>query len=421
MTTASYVEAAQAAADRRAALGRSLAMLVTGAAMMQAATMVASTAGILMFAAAFGDRWGGVPGTAGVLGVAAGVLGLTRVMGRSGRRRGLILAYCVGAAGAGLALTGVLAGPMLVVAGLFLLGVGNAGSQLARYAGAELYPASRRGLAVGAVVWAGTIGAVGGPALLAVPASVDDRLGLPPLTGAFLLALLAAGAAGAATLGVRGPAGPPPDRGRQVTPSRLLARPSVRVVVIAQIVAQMVMVALMIAAPLQVHHHGHGLAAVGVVISVHVLGMYALAPLTGHLTDRFGGGPVLLAGLLAVGGSACALIASARLSGPEFAVGLFILGFGWNLSMVGGSALLISEVPEPSQLRAQGAVEASVWSSSAVASFFSTHLFALGGYRLVATASAALVVAALLAIGPLRGPLRPGSSVAGHTREEAAQ
>src|SRR5438477_153807 len=89
--------------------------------------------------------------------------------------------------------------------GLILLGGGNAGSQLARYVGAELYPAARKGFAVGAVVWAGTIGAVGGPAMLAVTACVDGRLGLPPLTGAFLFAVLAAGAAGAATLGMHGP------------------------------------------------------------------------------------------------------------------------------------------------------------------------------------------------------------------------
>jgi len=65
---------------------------------------------------------------------------------------------------------------------------------------------------------------------------------------------------------------------------------------------------------------------------------------------------VLIASLLVVGGSAGALVASARLTGPQFAVSLFLLGYGWNLSMVAGSALLVSEVPEPARLRTQGAV-----------------------------------------------------------------
>jgi hypothetical protein len=146
--------------------GRSLAVLAVGAATMQAAIGAASTASTLMFAGVFGDRWGGVPPTAGLLGVAAGSIGLTWLMGRTGRRLGLVAAYAVAAVGAGVAVAGVLAEPLLVVAGLCLLGVGNAGSQLARYAGAELYPASRKGFALGAVVWAGTVGAVGGPAML---------------------------------------------------------------------------------------------------------------------------------------------------------------------------------------------------------------------------------------------------------------
>ncbi len=170
---------------------------------MQAAVMIASTASTLMFAEVFGVRWGGVPGTAGVLGVAAGVIGLTWLMGRTGRRAGLIAAYGVAAAGAGFAVAGILVEPLLVVAGLFLLGVGGAGAQLARYAAAELYPNARKGFALGAVVWAGTIGAVGGPAMLAVTASIADQVGLPSLAGAFLFALLAAALAGLATSGLR--------------------------------------------------------------------------------------------------------------------------------------------------------------------------------------------------------------------------
>ena len=181
---------------------RSLAILIIGAAMMQAALLVASTASTLSFASAFGDRWGGVPGTAGVLGVAAGSIGLTWLMGRTGRRFGLIAAYTVAAAGAGLAIAGTLMEPLLAIGGLLLLGVGGAGSQLARYAGAELYPESRKGFAIAAVVWAGSIGAVGGPAMLAPSSDFASWVGLPPLTGAFLLAIVAAVVAGSASTGL---------------------------------------------------------------------------------------------------------------------------------------------------------------------------------------------------------------------------
>lgn len=400
---------------------RSLALLTIGAAMMQAAMMVASTASTLMFAGAFGDRWGGAPATAGVLGVAAGSIGLTWLMGLTSRRSGLIAAYALAASGGGVAFAGVLVEPLLVVAGLFLLGVGNAGSQLARYAGAELYPPSRKGFALGAVVWAGTIGGVGGPALLAPMAAVADRAGLPPLTGAFLLALAAAAVAGMVTTGVRRSVrsarhyGQTRRHGQGSSRVRLLATPSIRIALVSMIVAHVVMVTLMIAAPLHVHHHGSGLGAVGTVISIHVLGMYAFAPLTGHLTDRYGSRRVLLAGLLIVGASAAVLLRAAHLTGPGFTAVLFALGYGWNLSMVGGSALLVRDVLPKDQLRVQGDVEALVWGTAAFATLTSTQLFALGGYQLPAAVAVTLVVATLLStaralVTPDRNTPRPGEA-----------
>jgi len=388
--------------------GRSLAVLTTGAALMQAAIMVASTAGTLMFADVFGDRWGGAPATGGVLGVAAGSIALTWLMARTGRRAGLLAAYAVAGAGAGTAVAGVLVEPLLVVAGLFLLGVGNAGSLLARYAGAELYPVSRKGFALGAVVWAGTIGAVGGPAMLAPTAAVADVAGLPPLTGAFLLALVAAAVAALVTTGVRRRVAPVRRDGPAKAPLRLLATPTVRIALVSMVVSHVVMVALMVAAPLHMDHHGHGLGTVGTVISLHILGMYALAPLSGHLADRFGSRRLLVAGLSTVGGSAVVLVGADHLSGSWFAAALFVLGYGWSMSMVGGSALLVRDVPAAEQLRVQGGVEAWVWGAAAVATFTSTHLLALGGYHLLATVCVSLVGVTLLSIRPARDRHAPG-------------
>ncbi|BCB78070.1 MFS transporter [Phytohabitans flavus] len=342
-----------------------------------------------MFARVFGDRWGGVPPTAGVLGVAAGSIGLTWLMGRTGRRSGLIAAYAVAAVGAGAAVAGALVEPLLVVGGLFLLGVGNAGSQLARYAGAELYPASRKGFALGAVAWAGTIGAVGGPAMLAPTAAAADTAGLPPLAGAFLLALAAAVVAGLVTTGVQRSGTPVSRAGqRKQTP--------IRFALVSMVVAHVVMVALMVAAPLHMDHHGHGLGTVGTVISLHVLGMYALAPFNGYLTDRYGSRRVLVAGVSTVGASAIVLVGAAHLSEAWFAVTLFALGYGWSLSMVGGSALLVRDVPPAEQLRVQGGVEAWVWGAAALATFTSTQLLAVGGYPLLATVCVTLVAVTLL-------------------------
>lgn len=155
--------------------GRSLAVLAVGAATMQAAIGAASTASTLMFAGVFGDRWGGVPPTAGVLGVAAGSIGLTWLMGRTGRRLGLVAAYAVTAVGAGVAVAGVLAEPLLVVAGLCLLGVGNAGRSWHGMRAPSSIPLPARGSP--SVPWCG-------PGLSARWADRRCwRPPLPPLTG----------------------------------------------------------------------------------------------------------------------------------------------------------------------------------------------------------------------------------------------
>jgi MFS family permease len=331
-----------------------------------------------------------------VLGVAAGSIGLTRLMGLTGRRSGLVAAYAVAAVGAGVAVAGALVEPLLVVGGLCLLGVGNAGSQLARYAGAELYPASRKGFALGAVVWAGTIGAVGGPAMLAPTAAIAGVAGLPPLTGAFLLALVATAVAGLVTTGVHRSVTPVRRGGPAKTPLRLPVTPTIRIALVSMVVSHVVMVALMVAAPLHLHHHGHGLGPVGTVISLHTLGMYALAPLNGYLTDRYGSRRVLVAGVSTVGASAIVLVGAAHLSGAWFAVTLFALGYGWSMTIVGGSALLVRDIPATDQLRVQGGVEARMWGAAAFATFTSTQLLALGGFQLLATACVTLVAVTLL-------------------------
>lgn len=151
--------------------------------------------------------------------------------------------------------------------------------------------------------------------MLAPTAASADGAGLPPLTGAFLLALVAAAVAGSVTTGVHGSV-TPVRRGVQAkTPLRLLATPTIRIALVSMVVSHVVMVALMVAAPLHMHHHGGGLGAVGTVISLHVLGMYALAPLTGYLTDRYGSRRVLVAGVATVGASTVVLVGAAHLSG----------------------------------------------------------------------------------------------------------
>jgi MFS family permease len=134
-------------------------------------------------------------------------------------------------------------------------------------------------------------------------------------------------------------------------------RPGVAAGTAALALAHAVMVSVMVMTPLHMHHGGATLEVIGVVISVHVLGMYALAPVVGWLTDRLGrptvlavGAAVLLLALLLCGTAPAG--ASYRIG-----VGLFLLGLGWSLCTVAASTLLSESAPLDARTDVQGAAD----------------------------------------------------------------
>jgi MFS family permease len=366
--------------------------LFAAAAFMNAAMATASAVSTIVAADQIGPAWGGLPPTAGVAGTGLGAIVLSRVMSRYDRRAGLLAGYATALAGAVLAIAAV-ASPRiwLLVLGMVLLGLGNAGAQLSRYAAADLYPPDRRGTAIGSLIWAGAVGAVGGPLLLMPAQRAAAALGWTPMTGPFVLAALATVGALLGSLAApraRHTSAPAADR----TP--VFRSASVRSAAATMVTAQVVMVAVMTAAPLSMHEHGHDLAAIGTMLSAHTLGMFALAPLSGRLVDRVGSRAVMVAGLAALAGSA-AFVATSP-DGFSLIAALFLLGYGWNLSIVGGSGALAGE---GSGARAEGAVDAMSWGTSTLATTASTLMFVHGGYAALAGAAAILTALPLLSLG----------------------
>jgi MFS family permease len=370
--------------------GRPMAAVVVAAALMNAAMSVASGVGTIVAADRLGLAWGGVAATAGIVGTGVGALALTRLTARQGRGRALAVGYLVAAVGAVVSTGGAVTTDVAaLLIGMLLLGVGNAAAQLSRYAAAELHAEDRRGRAIGAVVWAGAVGAVGGPLLLGATGDLAGRFGWAPAAGPFLLAVAVTALAVVVSRWL-------PYGSKTVTAApaplwTLLRRPAVRSAFAVLATAQVVMVAVMTAAPVEMHHHGQGLGEVGVVLSAHTLGMFALSPLTGRLVDRLGARPVLVAGLAAL-----AAAAGATSAGPTDtafrAAALSLLGYGWNLCFVGGSTALAETVPVAERARVEGAVDAAVWGLAAVAGLLSTVVLAAGGYAALTAAAGLLVL-----------------------------
>jgi MFS family permease len=345
----------------------------------------------------------GAPGATVVLGAALGSTLLSRLMVARGRRTGLSVGYVVSVTGAIIATIAVISRSLpLLLLGTVLIGFGNSSNQLSRYVAADLFPLARRASAIGFVVWAATFGAVLGPNLIGWAGELGEEIGLPALAGAYLLPVVFVGAAAFLSFSMLRPdpyeladrAGPDDVDGEagQIPLMRILRRPGVPTAVVALVAGQTVMVLIMTMTPLHMTDHGHGLAAVGLVISGHTFGMFALSPISGRLTDRFGSSAVVMSGLIVVAFSAVLSAVAPPDGGPILFLALFLLGYGWNLGFVAGSAMLTHGLALAERTRLQGLTDALIWSSAAAASLGSGVVVALAGFTALGILGAGLVV-----------------------------
>jgi MFS family permease len=326
-------------------------------------------------------------------------------MAHRGRRAGLRFGWLVGLGGALLAVLAVALGTFVgLVTCMVLLGVGHASNQLSRFAAADMHEERRRPTVLGWVVWAGTIGAVLGPSLLGPMESVARMLGVTVLTSGFLVAIAFYAAALLCGAYLR----PDPSEIAEEDTTTVKAGtsfrdqtrlPHVRIAVLILVTAQLAMTAIMTMTPLHIREHGHGVGLIGVIMSAHFVGMFALAPVIGSIVARVGSIKVALAGLSVV---IIAAIGAAIVPGHSpLGIGafLFLLGVGWCMGFVAGSSLLTRGLPYIERVRLQGAIDATVWTASALASLASGILLSAFGYATLALLGAIAVVGPLVVVG----------------------
>jgi MFS family permease len=389
-------------------------------------TIGIATASLLARDLSGSEELAGLAQTTQVLGAAFGSWLLARLMGVRGRRIGLVTGYLVGASGAALAVVAGVADSMaLLLVGACLLGATSSANYAARYAATDLATPGNRGRALSIVVWATTLGAVVGPNLTGPSAWLADRLDIPELTGPFALGAVAMAVAalgvfvrlrpdpllvaresaesdgGFETVAAQPPQ--PPSGGsvaaRSTQPVRdaIREQPALGAAIVGLAAAHAVMISVMVMTPLHMEHGHAELRVIGFVISLHVLGMFAFAPLVGMAADRFGrvavlttGGAVLLASLVL-----CARAPEG--SSPEIFVGLFLLGLGWSLATVAASTMVAELAPLGSVTHVQGAADMVMGLAAAAGSALSGVIVGEYGFPVLAGFSSSFAVVVLVA------------------------
>jgi len=421
-------------------------------------------------------EYAGFAQTASIVGAGVLAIPLARFAERRTRRHSLSLGFGLAALGAVIILAGArLGSPVVFFVGMVLFGSATASGLQARYAATDTAPAHLKGRALSTVVWATTVGSVAGPNLAEPGGVLGLHLGVGELGGPFALSALAYLIAVAFTARLRrAPAavasepspdgsGPLPEASepspepvvgaghtsgdgatREVSSHQQHAsvpptltvgpvRPTIRQALAAVasrprallgfaavVLGHTIMVSVMVMTPVHMAHHGDTIAVIGIVISLHILGMYALSPVFGWAADRFGPVPVIWTGfaLFTVSGVLGIADDVAGSSMPRISAALMLLGLGWSACFIAGSTLISGSVPADIRVTVQGATDAAMNLGAAVFAAVAGPLLTAGGFTLINAVALGIVglgvVIALrasaaharAAAGP---PARPGS------------
>jgi MFS family permease len=393
---------------------RITAALFVSQSLGSAGTIAAATVAAIVGAELSGNvAWAGLPAAMVQLGVAGGAWFWSRISDRIGRRGALSAALATGAFGATVSLFGVAWGHFpVVLLGLLFTGSGSAAVQLGRFVAAEVNPRARRARALATVVLGGTVGSVLGPLLVEPTGGLVAGWGWNEIAGPYLatgvgyaLTALLLWASLRPEPRVIGLAIATEERGTAAyAPARPLAvlwqDPQVRTAMASVIAAQMVMVGLMQMTSLHMHQMAHSLGNIAVVFSSHTFGMFAFSMVSGYLADRWGRRPVLGAG--AVITLISCLMAPLSPDLLPLALALFLLGLGWNLSYVAGSALLADALSPSEKGRMQGINDLGVGGAAALATLIGGWIMATpGGYTSMGLLGAAATAPLLLIVARL--------------------
>ncbi|GAA3925239.1 MFS transporter [Microbacterium soli] len=408
--TADRLRAVQRRTVRVLSLGQVLGGIAFGATVSLGALLAADLSG--------DDALSGLATASVTLGAAAFAIPLARFAARRGRRLSLTAGNLLALIGIAVVISAAAwrVFPLLLV-GIVMIGMGNAGNLQSRFAAADLASPEHRGRDLSIVVWSTTVGGVAGPLLLTPGEVVGQAVGMPPLTGSYLFSFVAQAAALVLYLVALRP-------DPLLTALRMVESPSraavlgagedhpvaARYAIFAVAGSHAVMASVMAMTPIHLKHMAHGMGGgmpsstdvtllVGITIALHVAGMYGLSPVFGILADRWGRIRVVLLGQAVLAASlVTAIVAGENPAGVMIA--LVLLGLGWSAATVAGAALLTESSTVPRRPRRQGISDSLMSLTAAVGAAAAgpvlTH-FGYGGLSIVAL----VFVVAITVLSPL--------------------
>ncbi|MED3123033.1 MFS transporter [Bacillus wiedmannii] len=349
------------------------------------------------------DAYAGLPAAMFTMGSAVAAFFVGKLSQKYGRRIGLAGGFIVGGLGAiGVVVAALTNSIILLLVSLLIYGAGTATNLQARYAGTDLANKKQRATAISITMVMTTFGAVAGPNLVGVMGRFAHSIGIPELAGPFILSAVAFILAGIVLFVMLRP-----DpllianmietykqehtyKGQAVTEEATENKRGITVGAIVMILTQIVMVAIMTMTPVHMGHHGHGLSAVGLVIGFHVGAMYFPSLVTGMLIDKIGRTTMSIAGgvILLAAGVIAAIAPSDSLI--LLIVALSLLGLGWNLGLISGTAQIVDATIPSTRAKTQGKIDVFIALAGASGGAMSGMVVANSSYAALSLAGGVL-------------------------------
>ncbi len=362
-----------------APMHRQVLLLATAQALFQTASALVMTVGALAarHITAAPHQLATAPIAAMFLGTLVTTIPASKLMARSGRRRGFVTGALLGALAGIVAASGIYAGSLLVLSlGTLLFGASQAFAQFYRFAAAEVSDDEFRPRAISLVLGGGVVAALLGPAL----GTLGEPLLQPAYTGSFLILAATSVIAAGVLAALRIPTPKPETTRSEVRPLLTIMRqPTYAVALFGAATGAGVMVLAMTATPLAMVHHDHSLSGATKVIQAHVLGMFLPSFFTGSLIARFGVLRVMATGAALLSGHV--LVTFSGTGFASFTGALVLLGVGWNFLYIGGTTLLTTTYRPAERANAQAAHDLTIFAVGLVSSLSAGALLQAIGWQ----------------------------------------
>lgn len=151
----------------------------------------------------------------------------------------------------------------------------------------------------------------------------------------------------------------------QKTILELLSNKNIQLSILSAGVGYTTMSTLMTATPISMKMmHGFSLFSTGIVLQLHVVGMFLPSLITGDLIKRFGHKKMIYAGIIIMLSTIATHFTFETYYG--YMIGLILLGIGWNFLFVTGTSLLVVSYNKEDKFLAQGLNDFVVFSSQSI-------------------------------------------------------